>query len=107
MGLGTALKLFTLFAQSLLFMLFVLIAVVAAAAAGGVSWLVCKSRFAAKLAVAEAQQHSLHDTHEKVSRQLAESQQALSGAQQQTARLQAVVAAKDEQLAEQKAFVEK
>lgn len=88
-------------------MLLLLIAVVAAGLAGGVSWLVCKGHFTAKLAVAEAQQQSIREAHAQLSKQYIESQQALSQAQQQQARLQAVAAAKEEQLAEQKAFVEK
>jgi DNA recombination protein RmuC len=84
-----------------------LIALVAAGLAGSISWVVCKGHFAAKLAVAEAQQQSARDTNDKLSAQLAGSQQALSQAQQQVTRLQAVAASKEEQLAEQKAFVEK
>jgi DNA recombination protein RmuC len=55
--------------------------------------------------VAEAQQQSVKDAHDRLSKQYAESQQALSQAQQQHVRLEAVVAAKEEQLAAQKAFV--
>jgi DNA anti-recombination protein RmuC len=86
-------------------MLFILIALMAAGLAGGISWLVCKGHFAAKLAVAKAQEQSIKAAHDQLSKQYAESQQSLSQAQQQHARMQAVVAAKEEQLAEQKAFV--
>lgn len=88
-------------------MLVVLIAFLTASGTAGVTWLWCKSHFAAETAAANARFESLSAVNEKMAHQLSEAQLLLSETQKANARLQATLQSREEQLAEQKDFVEK